>query len=181
MRTDQRVKQFNGLIVRLARGDISALDALYEGYGGLLNAMAKKYLSDKALSDDVLSEVFCKFVKGAKSFNPRKNGLNWAFKIVKNTCLDFNRRMTKTATENLDEWFTLADALPVSEDTTEIIDLHAALRLLNDEENHILYLKFWEGMTVREIAKQLHRPKSTIQYMIEQSLKKISEYMDIEQ
>lgn len=71
MRTDQRVKQFNGLIVRLARGDISALDALYEGYGGLLNAMAKKYLSDKALSDDVLSEVFCKFVKGAKSFNPR--------------------------------------------------------------------------------------------------------------
>lgn len=181
MLTDQRVKQFNKLIIRLARDDVSALDALYEGYGGLLNAMAKKYLSDKSLADDVLSEVYCKLVKGAKTFNPKKNGLNWAFKIVKNTCLDFNSRITKTATENLDEWFNLADALHTPENTIESIDLRAALRLLTEEENRLLYLKFWEGLTVREIAKQLHRPKSTIQYMIEQCLKKISDYMDMKQ
>lgn len=180
MELDERVIQFNMLVERIAQGDISALDEIYNEYGGLLYAMAKKYLIDKSLAEAVLSEVFCKLVKSAKSFNRRKNGLNWIFKIIKHTCLDKNKQETKIATVNIDEQFNLTDIVNSPENKIENIDLYSALKTLSTEENNILYLKFWEGLTVREIAKRIHKPKSTVQYILNQSLKKIAAFMDID-
>lgn len=180
MELDERVKQFNALVERIAQGDISALDEIYDGYGGLLYAMAKKYLIDKSLAEEVLGEVFCKLVKNAKSFHKHKNGLNWIFKIIKHTCLDKNKREARIPTVNVEEPFDLTDIVNSPENNIENIDLYSALKTLTDEENEILYLKFWEGLTVREIAKRIRKPKSTVQYILEQSLKKIAAFMDKE-
>jgi len=39
---DERAELANNLILRIAKGEIGALDILFEEFGGLLFAMAKK-------------------------------------------------------------------------------------------------------------------------------------------
>ena len=59
-----------------------------------------------------------------------------------------------------------------------MILLKDGMEKLTEEENNLLYLKFWEGLTVREIAKKLDKPRSTVQYKIEEALKKLKDYCD---
>ena len=80
---DELVKKFNHLVKRIAQGDISALDEIYEQYGGLFFVMAKKYINNKSLAEEVVSEALCRVVRSAKKFNTSQNGLNWIFKIIK--------------------------------------------------------------------------------------------------
>lgn len=60
----------------------------------------------------------------------------------------------------------------------ENVDLRAALDTLSTEENRMLYLKFWEGLTVREIAKAVGLPKSTVHGLIKGALKKVGKFLD---
>ena len=60
----------------------------------------------------------------------------------------------------------------------ENVDLRAALDTLSTEENRMLYLKFWEGLTVREIAKAVGLPKSTVHGLIKGALKKVGKILD---
>lgn len=174
---DDLTARFNFLIMRIKKGDINALDELYQEYGGILYSMAKKYLVDQSVAEDVISEVFYKIVKYARSFNSRSNGLNWAFKIVKNTCFDWNKKFGYNY-DDIDEYDNLASILHSQDNVENRYDLIRALSLLSSEENLILYLKFWEGLSVREIAKKIKKPKSNVQYIYQQSLKKIAVFLD---
>lgn len=174
---DELVTKFNLIIQKIKSGNIQALDELYQDYGGLLYSMAKKYLIDKSFAEDVVSEVFCKIVKSSKHFNPKYNGLNWAFKIVKNTCIDWNRTFS-TNHEDVKEYNSLIPVISNFDELDNHNDLLKALALLNNEENLILYYKYWEGLTIREIAIKLKKPKSNIQYIYQQSLKKLAVYLN---
>lgn len=177
---DELITRFNTIIVNIGQGNIHALNELYEHYGGLLYTMARKYLFDKSFAEDVVSEVFCKIVKSSHKFNPKQNGLNWVFKIVKNTCIDWNKRYTNNC-DDIYEYCDLASVFPNYEETETHSLIQKALSSLNDEENLIIYLKYWEGLTIREIAKKMKKPKSTIQYIYSQSIEKIAQYLDDEE
>lgn len=173
---DERIKNYNLIIVKIGTGDMNALDTLYRDYGGLFFSMAKKYLIDKSYAEDVVSEVFCKIVKSSHGFDTRQNGLNWTFKIIKNTCIDWNKRFGNF--DDIQEYSDLTSVLSDFEETASRTYLKSALTKLDETENRILYLKFWEGLSIREIAKLLKKPKSTIQYIYHQSLKKLGGYLD---
>lgn len=46
------------LVWRVAQKDEEALSELYERYGGLINAMGKKWLGDSSLAEDLVQDVF---------------------------------------------------------------------------------------------------------------------------
>jgi RNA polymerase sigma-70 factor (ECF subfamily) len=173
---DDDVKKFNAVIVKIGCGDVNAINQLYENYSGLMFLMVKKYLVNKDYTEDVLSEVFCRIVTYSKKFNSKLNGFNWLFKTIKNCCMDWNKNNGYNI-ECIDDYENFASCLISVEQSIEIIDLRSALLKLNDEENKLLYYKYWEGLTVREIAKRMNKPKSTIQVMIENTLKKLNTYL----
>ncbi len=173
---DKLITKFNKIVIMIGRGEVQALDELYNAYGGLLYSMAKKYLADKSYAEDVVSEVFCKIVKYSPKFDQKQNGLNWAFKIVKNTCIDWNKKYGYS--EDLSECESLTSVLPSQEDVAARADLKNALSFLSDEENAILYFKYWEGLTVRQIAEKLNKPKSDVQYVYKRAIKKLAQILD---
>lgn len=170
---DDRVKKVNKLIDKIAKGDISVLDGLFEEIGGLLLNMAKKYLLDKSLAEDLVSEIFTRLVKKAHSFDVKKNGLNWLYKSIHNEAINWNKKTNPNYFDSLDEHCDLADTLMSLDDNSDIIMLHETLKTLSKTENKILYYKFWEGLTIREIAKLTTIPRSTVQDIIDKSLEKI--------
>lgn len=170
---DELVKKFNHLVKRIAQGDISALDEIYEQYGGLFFVMAKKYINNKSLAEEVVSEALCRVVRSAKKFNTSQNGLNWIFKIIKNICIDWNKSDSEYIIVDSTELTNLADIIESPDNSIDQVELSMVLRKLSAEENELLYLKFWESLTVREIAKRLNKPKSTVQLHLDNALKKL--------
>lgn len=171
---DKRVEKFNALIKRIAKGDSTALDVIYDEFGGILLMIAKKYLTDKSLAEDVLSEALYKLVKNSKKFDSKKNGLNWIFKIIHNQAIDVNKKQNPFYyAENIEDHPEISAAIFSNENIISRMDLRYALHKLNEDESKIIYYKYWEQLTVREIAEKVHKPRSTVQHIIKQSMQKI--------
>ena len=147
--------------------------------------MAKKYLFDKSCAEDLLSEVFVDLVRtSAKSFDDTKNGLNWIFTIIRRKAFRFNGDVRNDCSIDDEESqpylapFLSDEDNPASDRALEKETLKQAMQKLSDEENAVLYYKYWEGLTVREIAKKLDKPRSTIQYKIDECLKKLHKELE---
>lgn len=171
-------KEINSLIPKIARGESKALDRLFVLTGAKLTTMARRYLSDKNSAEDVVSEVYLKVVKSASSFDKKQNGLNWLYKITKNTALNMNR-VYQRENAALDEVEDIASVFsPLCGDNLEISALTAALEKLDPEDRRILYLRYWEGLTVRETAKAIGKPATTTQDKLKKLLKRLREMLE---
>ncbi len=181
---DNRALRCNKLLNRIKKGDEKALSNLFIEFGPLFLNIAKKYLFDEKYAEDLLSEVFLDLIKyRAGSFNENKNGLNWLFVIIKKKAFNYNSKYSDRVldigdlenSKSLIEFINIENQYDKYLDNIIIVD---SLKKLNEYENMILYYKYWENLTIREIAKKLDKPKSTIHNDIKTVLKKIKK--DIE-
>lgn len=173
---DKLVEKINKLIVRIAKGDTYALDELFVITGRMLLFMARKYLYNKSYAEDLVSETYLKVVKSADSFDKKQNGLNWLYKIVKNGALNQNlkeRNFTEPIPENV------ADKDFVSEWLDTIL-VENAVSTLSDEEKDLIYLRYWEGYGIQEIADKLGKPLSTTHDMLKRTCKKLKQHLNTE-
>ena len=171
---DALVKKVNRLIRLIAVGDKAALGRLFELTSGYLKNMAFGYVRDKSLADDVVSEVYLKVVRYSENFDPEQNGLNWLFKIVRNTAFNLNSYEKRRRAENIDDHADIADVFDAVDDARlDMSEVRAALRALPPEERALLYYRYWEGYTVRELAARTGKPVSTTQDNLKRILKKL--------
>jgi len=171
---DKLAERVNQEISGIARGDKQALGRLYELTGGYLLFMAKKYIYNISFAEDVVSEAFLKVVKSAKDFDPQQNGLNWLFKIVKNTALNINTRDRHCMAEDIDEHRDIADIFACSpEEQADFGRLRELLKELPEDERELLYYRYWEGYTVRELAEKVNKPVMTLQDKLKRILGKL--------
>ncbi|MFA6866954.1 MAG: sigma-70 family RNA polymerase sigma factor [Clostridia bacterium] len=177
---DKRVKRVNKLIKEIANGKIQALDSLYGEFGGLLYIMARKYLYDKSLAEDLVSDILLDLVKKAYQFKDDKNGLNWLFKSIHNAAINRNKRQTHFTMENIEDYSNLQDILYDENKCVNNEILADAMYVLDINEKDIIYKKYWEGLTVREIAKIIKKPPSTTQQIIKIALTKMKNKIEIE-
>lgn len=171
---DKLVTKINKLIVRISKGDSSALDELYELTSRMLLVMARKYLYNKSYAEDLISETYYKLVKNADKFDATKNGLNWLYKIIHNEAINFNKKY------NLSNLSLDCELTDKEVNTTEWVDgwldkilIQDALKQLSLEEREIIYFRYWEGQSYKEIARRLNRPLITTYDYINRILKKL--------
>lgn len=169
---DKLAEKVNALISAIAEGDKSALGKLYGLTAGYLCFMARKYLADKSYAEDVVSEVFLRVVQSAYTFNQNYNGLNWLFKITKNTALNFNSRTSRFSYEDIDAHRDIADVFSPG-DGDELAHIRYKLRALPEDERELLYYRYWEGYTVRELAGRLGKPVMSVYDKLKKILKKL--------
>lgn len=172
-----QVKRVNNLIKRISKGDIKALDKLFEEFGNYFNVIARRYLVDKSYSEDIVSMVMLKLVKYSNTFNEEKNGLNWIFKMIKNEALNFNKKQGKLV--QLVEYDSL-EIVFEEEKLINGIDISKAIKKLDSVEKSIINYVYWEGLTIREIAKKMNKPLSTTHSLLKRALKKLSKSLNDE-
>ena len=170
---DKLVAKINKIIARIGKGDTYALDELYSFTGRMLLFMARKYLADKSYAEDLVSETYLKVVKGAKGFDPNQNGLNWLYKIIKNGALNHNLRDKTSNSVELDKEF---DKSCVDEWLNTILVKSAIDTLSNDDKN-LIYLRFWEGYSIQEIADKIGKPLSTTHDNLKRIYKQLKKHL----
>jgi|GEM_PF-1381317 len=177
---EKRVARCNHLLAKIKRGDEKALEKLFEEYGGGFLNIARFYLVDKDYAEDLLSEVFVEIVRTeAQMIDETKNGLNLIWTMIKRKAYRHNKKSAgENTVEEIDEKQSLAFC--IADDTVDKIALRHAIEQLSDEENKILFMKFWQGFTVREIAKKLDKSRSGVQYIIDGAIKKLRALLEEE-
>jgi len=119
----------------------------------------KKRMHSHAQSEDLASEVFEKAYKAIDDFRWQGISLSaWIFRIARNLLTDYYRKTGKdgrsislTEIEDLfeDEEVSLFSDYARSE---EDLALYDALREFNELDQHLIYYKFFEDLSNKEIA-----------------------------
>ena len=165
-------KKVHGLLIRLKNGE-NCFRELYDLVYKHLLVVAKIYLIDKSLADDVLSEALTSVYKNIKSFNEDKNGYSWLCKIVQNEAYDINKK-TQIYEELNDNTKSPLDEIAVA---SLKCDIDMALLKLSEKERELIILRFYQGKTFAEIAEVKNVSPPMIHKSINKVLKKLEKLL----
>ena len=163
-----------------------ALAAIYDAYSPALFRYAYRLLGDPQASEDVVAETFYRLLRALSAGGGPKDHLRaYLYRVAHNLVMDLFRGKTSLL-ENAD-----LESLPLESDKpgpeAEVIsDVEGArarrmLWLLTAEQRQVIVLKFYEGLTNKEVAASLEKPVGAVkslQHRALQSLRRIYERED---
>lgn len=130
-------------------------EAIYLEYYPKIRRYIAAKLQDPQTAEDLVSEVFLKVCQRLESFDESRASLStWIYTIAKNTVIDHYRTSRHhselpealASGEDLEESLCRADTLQA---------LAAALEALDERQRDIIILRYYRGMTLREIAQRM--------------------------
>ncbi len=123
---------------------------LYELLLPYLRAVANRYLQDVSYTKDVLQESFIKIFKNIGTYNPQLAPCHqWAARIVINTCINYNQRISVKAHEEL----TINHHnIPITSQTIQVISDEYLLLLLKQMPNE--YFEVFNLFVIDEYSHQ---------------------------
>ena len=152
----------NKYLIAFQEGRKEEFAAFYDEMRGTFARYAMRYLFDKSLWEDVLSEAYLRISNSIASFNRLKDGYSWVLKIIENAAKDVNIKESKyIAVETMDNLYVPEDFDPYSEiDAT--IDLEYMLKDFDKSYLEVALLHFRAGRTQAEIAKMMDVSRSAV-------------------
>ena len=168
------------LVVRVARGDRGAFEALYERYVRPVYALALRRLGDRHSAEDAVQETFAAVWRSARTYRPERGpAAPWLFSIARNAAVDRLRARVVFA-----EPPDTPDAAPGPSDHAERDWLswrvHRALEELPEAEREVLALAYWGGRSQSEIAAELSIPLGTVKTRTRSGLARLARILDEE-
>ncbi len=112
---------------------------------------ARSILHTNEDAEDAVQEAICKAYARRSTLRDLAKARTWLLRIVANTCYDQYHKSRPTASLSDFEW-----NLPAPEiDWTEQFSLWEAVQRLPDEQRAVVTLFYYEGLSVREVARIL--------------------------
>lgn len=172
----KRIEEEKEIIDLLTRDPKEGMVLLVERYTGLIWKIVSLYLSNIEDIKECTNDTFAEFYFQRKRFDPAKAGLQvYLAAIARNQAISCYRKEKKRRMEALDE------ATGVIDEQMELAELRAdlqeAMKVLRPDESKIIRMKYYEGMTVREIADSLDIPYETVKKRHQRSLGKLRHQM----
>jgi RNA polymerase sigma-70 factor, ECF subfamily len=170
------------LMAQIAQRDPSALSALYDRYARMVYAIADRSLRSPEESEEIVLDVFAQVWRIADRYDSTKSRADtWLFMLTRSRVLDRLRqlqRRTPASGQMLDiaEIQTPAsgvdpvEAAVLSERREQVTTV---LRQLPTEQQLVLELAYYQGLTHREIAAQTSLSLGTVKTRIRLGLNKL--------
>jgi RNA polymerase sigma factor (sigma-70 family) len=172
------------LVALVARGDQSALAALYDRVGRTAFGLALRVLRDDRLAEDAVQEAFLTVWRTAAAFSAeRAKATTWILTLVHRRAVDLVRREQRRRAEPLaDTEGSEEAASPSAEDAAwlqfERERVQSALRKLPDAQREAIELAYYGGFTQSELAERLGEPLGTIKSRMFAGLARLRELLD---
>jgi RNA polymerase sigma-70 factor (ECF subfamily) len=177
------------LIARVARGDRTALETLYDRHATIVLGICIKITGERAAAEDVLQETFWRIWKNASAYQSQRGSFTgWLFRIARNLAIDVYRRERSrpqaiTQTSDADP---ILDQMPdldinVSEQAQANLDaqqVRNALKSLPREQRLVIELAYFYGMTRQEISEATGEALGTIHTRARLGLQKLRQELE---
>ena len=131
------------------------VEKIVRKYADLVYRVALTMLKNKDDAEDVFQDVFMKICTENMSFMSEEHEKAWLIRVTKNKCLDFLKRSCNKNKEELDENLVKEESNNNQHVVDEVMKLPEKYRI-------IIYLFYFEGYKINEMAQILDINESTI-------------------
>ncbi len=156
-------------LIKLAGGDMTAFDGLYEATKGTVYYIALSVLRERSLAEDAMQSCYLKVIRYASRYRAGTNANAWICKIAKHEAIDLRRKRAREHSVDMGESEHLFPSYE-ADGYGNLIDL--ARRTLKDAEFAVVMLVA-EGYKRREIAHMLSLPIPTVTWRYNNAVKKL--------
>ena len=161
------LKTDDELVNLYSKGCNEAFNTLLKRYDHSIHAYIRLNINDEDIAEDIFQEAFIKVINTIRSgkYRAESKFKNWLMRIVHNLVMDHYRAQAKSnidtnISDNLEEGNKLSNIASYELNSEELMiefdtinNLYQKMDLLPKEQKEVIYLKFWEGLSFKEIAE----------------------------
>lgn len=141
-------------------------------------------------AEDLLQEIMIKVYQNLNRYKPWYSFNTWIYTIARNHCNNHLEKR-KPDVHNIEKWENITGCCPLPDNPEYLLlkkefqqNMDIALNSLSCDLRQIAFLRFYEGMKCRDIAKVMNIPNGTVKsrlHHIRLKLKKeLESYYEIE-
>jgi RNA polymerase sigma-70 factor (ECF subfamily) len=164
------------LIGRMARGDRSGLEGLYDRFAQLIFNLVIRIVGNRPDAEEVLQEVFLQAWRGATQYDPSRGTPEaWLIMMARSRAIDWLRTARRVLAR--------PEAEPMPEVAEPMLDIAGAvearavvttaLQDLTPAQREVLELAFYEGLSQTEIAVRTGAPLGTVKTRTRMGLERL--------
>jgi RNA polymerase sigma-70 factor (ECF subfamily) len=163
-----------------------ALEALYDRYSRLVFSMALHAVGDAATAEEITQDVFVRVWEKASTYRADQAKVStWLTSITRYRSIDILRYRNSRPEKNSIGWEELMlNAEPSAEGpegdaelSLDRIRVRSAISHLPPEQQKVLNLAYFLGMSHSQIAEQLKEPLGTVKTRIRLAMLKLREVL----
>lgn len=166
------------LLARIVAGDREAFGTFYDLHAPVLFGFCVRILKDARDAEDVLQETFVQAWRDARRFDAaRASARGWLFTIARSRALDrwrsrrsFEKRISAADSPELEQAAGSVGGAAAA-DVKDFVE--RSLAQLNENEQVVLRLAYFDGLTHEEIAARLTEPLGTVKSRTRSGLAKL--------
>jgi RNA polymerase sigma-70 factor (TIGR02954 family) len=154
------------------RGDDEAFYSLISEDKERLYRIAFAYLKNESESLEALQELTCRAYMKLRKLKEPKYFRTWLIRILIHYCIDEQKRKRKL----LPMLHTSINSVLETPFLDEKLRMELAIERLEPKYQHIIILKYYQDMTLTDIALLLERPEGTVKTWLNKALKELRAY-----
>lgn len=172
------------LALGIQQGDRSALAVLVERHHSpLIGYLYRMTGSDRALAEDLTQETFLRVLRAINQYRYPRPFKPWLYTIATNLARDYYKRaetrfvvampetMTESTADNNPPEATLMSADEASQVATAILQLP-------DHQREVLVLRYYQALSLAEIAEVLNIPVGTVKSRLSTGIRNLKTYLE---
>jgi len=160
------------LISNYLSGEEKSFDVLVSRYLKPIYVFIYRYIGKQEEAEDIVQDVFVRVWRNLKKFDREKSFKTWIFSIAKNACIDFFRKKKPVLLSDFEDEEKgtiinkIVDPAPLPDELFERANiakiLTSAMEKLSPNYRMVLFLRYNDHFTFREIAEVLEKPINTV-------------------
>lgn len=159
------------------------LAGLYEEYYDKIARYVYVRIGNREEAEDIAGEVFLKALNALGSY--RDQGVpmqGWLFRIAHNLTIDHIRKMAKLRTVPADSVVLRGDDDPAdrAQRNMEFERVSEAMKQLTAEQREVVSLRFFGGLTAKEVGDTLGKGDGAVREMQRAALEKLRAIMGVQ-
>jgi RNA polymerase sigma factor (sigma-70 family) len=162
------------LMSRVYDGDLLALGPLFDRHHAALLNFYLRTLGNRAVSEDLVQEVFFRILKYRRTYRPGSRFVTWMYQIARHARVDYFRKRHGEV-----EWDDTFAAPVEAGDPAERAQcrqrLALALRQMPQEKREILVLSRFQGLRYQAIAQLLKCEVGAVKVRVHRAVRELRE------
>lgn len=171
----------NHLFARIAEGDESSFSVIFRSYVRQLRPFIFGITRSDMVVDEIIQETFLRVWVNRDKLPFIEKPKHWVFRIAANLCNSWLRRTIAEKRLHLELSAVSHDRSNSLKETLELNEVLLAIReavsRLSPQRRKVYQLNREQGLTVAQIAEQLHLSSNTVRNTLSSSLGAVREHL----
>lgn len=146
----------------------------FERYATLIFRFAYRRLGNRESAEDVTAQVFLKAARGLDPSFGEEARRAWLFRVARTAIVDVWRSYGECPVVPL-EWYAEEPSHAASSDSAAVARVSRILVMLNPMQRRVLELRFLEGKSLLETARELGITEGNVKVLQHRALRRAAE------